>query len=118
MGGKSGIGSLAFAADGSMLAATCRDMVLLWDVDSGELRRTLTDSDGKGLAGTAFHPDGSLLASFGPTVKLWDVATGELRRTLPPLSKPPRSAAFSPDGSILAVADGKTVVLWGKRGRR
>ncbi|NQT14359.1 MAG: WD40 repeat domain-containing protein [Planctomycetes bacterium] len=106
--------SLVFAADGSTLASTDRNFIRLSDVATGELQRTLTDSDATGLA-MAFHPDGSLLVSCGTTVKLWDVATGELQRTIAGFNKPPRSVAFSPDGAFLAVAAHNTVQFWRSR---
>ncbi len=68
------------------------------------------------VAGVAFSPDGSLLASASAdhTVKLWDLATGRELRTLVGHGDWVTSVAFSPDGTLLCSGghDGH-VRLWG-----
>ncbi len=55
-----------------------------------------------------FSPDGRTLAAFGRgnTIQLWDVATRSLRTNLVVEPAPGFSAAFSPDGHILATTAG------------
>src|SRR5207245_9868035 len=73
------VGTVAFSADGSTLAAMCRDdKVRLWDVRSGALKRTLPWE--KGDAGVSLLSPADLLAAVGAdgAVKIWDLQTGAL----------------------------------------
>jgi WD40 repeat protein len=94
---------------------------------------TLLDGGGKVVRSVTFSPDGKILASAGDDGKarLWEVANRTLAKTLThkvtnPWPKPlaqvttfnpafsaSLSAAFSPDGTSLAVANGDgTISLW------
>ena len=90
----------------------------LWDVVTGEQKRTLTGTKHMHwVKSVAFSPDGRTLASGADsgTVCLWDPVTGELKRTLINGGSiiTSSSVAFSPDGHTLAIGnmDG-TVLLW------
>lgn len=86
------------------------DEVLLFDAQTGKLKRTLTEHRNYVHAIT-FSPNSKILASesyvlkgdisTGGEVKLWDVESGRLLRTLP-MPKMGASVAFSPDGQTLA----------------
>src|SRR5262249_23353933 len=75
--------SLAFAPTSKILASggSARDHVVrLWDVEKGELIRTLRGHSDE-VAGISFSPDGKTLASTGgmndTTVRYWDAAPGQ-----------------------------------------
>jgi RNA polymerase sigma factor (sigma-70 family) len=126
--------SLAFAPNSKTLASggSARDhIVRLWDVEKGELIRTLRGHSDE-VAGLSFSPDGKTLASTGgmndTTVRYWDVATGQLRLTVNKAKEGSKDGteavdgnwqswpmALSPDGKILARGRGAEVKFWDAR---
>ena len=77
-GHKGWVNSVAFSADGRMLASGSYDQtVRLWDVQTGQEIRGLKGHKG-GVSSVAFSADGRMLASGSTdqTVRLWDVQTG------------------------------------------
>ena len=90
------------------------DSIRLWDVVSGENKKTL-----KGHAGwvksVVYSPENNLIASGSTdkTVRLWDAISGLHKKTLTGHQFPVNSVCFSPDGQLLASgSDDKTVRLW------
>jgi WD40 repeat protein/serine/threonine protein kinase len=129
--------SLALAPDGRSLAAGgSNGVVRLWDLAAGTRRDPLSASrqatrGGPGwdaltrrplpvversddVRALAFAPDGRLLAVVcaDGTVQVWDAAAGEVRFLLPGGHEEAACAAFSPDGSALAVNRRGDVELW------
>ena len=118
------IGAIAFAPDGSGLAAgDWTGRVALWDSGlrhrAGILRNVFlapadpANGSAEGITALAFSPDGTTLAVGGDagTVQLWDIATQQPLD--PPLPTPGESVdtlAFSPDSTTL-YAGGKHVPL-------
>ncbi|MFF6783504.1 helix-turn-helix domain-containing protein [Streptomyces sp. NPDC012510] len=112
---REGIGAIAFAPDGSGLAAgDWTGRVAVWDGDlrhrAGILRNVFLtpvdpSSDSAELITTlAFSPDGGTLAVGGDagTVQLWDIATQQpLGPSLPTSGEGVDTLAFSPDSTTL-----------------
>lgn len=108
----------AFSPDGSLVVTTSRDQTArVWDAESGSEHFVLTHDapvylassdlvapDGAYIATGAFNADGTRLVTFaGSAARVWDLETGE--EVVPPLDHPDLSvysAAFSPDGTLIA----------------
>jgi WD40 repeat protein len=123
--------SVAFSPDDRLLATASSEglreggafvsEVRLWNPDTGELQKTLTERS-EGVLSVAFSPDGRTLAGVTGTgnaaakigkVKLWDVQTGELKWAVNGHTDFVTSVAYSPDGRLLASGSlDHAVKLW------
>jgi WD40 repeat protein len=114
--------ALAFSPDGTLLAGTpycigcVPQAVRVWRVADGTELPGFGDADDHGGGDVVFSPDGTLLAATSPgnrwpapaAVSVWKVADRSLVWRVPgadPSLAPnePESAAFSPDGALLAL---------------
>lgn len=101
----------AFSTDGRLLAAGGRNgRVILWDVATRQTVRSPLSTGGISIQGIAFSPDGRLVAAVvnSRTVYLWDVASGQAQDPIVAQRANLLSAAFSPDGRVLALGGGDT----------
>jgi WD40 repeat protein len=110
-----GVESVALSPDGrSVLTGSSDRTLMLWDVATGKLLRTLHGHSDR-VKTVAFSPDGRsvLSGSWDKTAKLWDAATGRLVHTFKGHSGTVDSVAFSPDGrNGLSGSEDKTIKLW------
>ncbi len=106
--------TIAFSADGRLLATGTDGVVKVWDWKNRQLLHSLPEHNFHSIA-VAFSGDGRLATgAFREGLKLWDPETGILLRTVLANPRHPVSAlAFSTDGVWLASANfGRTVELW------
>ena len=98
-----------FSLDGKMVLTGGADHTgRLWDARTGQpLGPPLAHAGEGAVAALAFTPDGSAVATGGDdgVVRLWSTATGKQLGMLPQRG-PLKCAAFSGDGSVLAVGSG------------
>jgi WD40 repeat protein/tRNA A-37 threonylcarbamoyl transferase component Bud32 len=104
---------IAFAADGRTLASTFAGRLRLWDTAS--LARTDLGDPGEDAV-LEFAAEGALLAEAGRfRLRLWDTAAGAVVAAGPTITTA-RDAisgvAFSPDGSLIATAEGSSARVW------
>ena len=92
---------LAYSEDGSMLASNYQ----IWDTATGELIARIGGYTG---AGVSFRHEGQMIAIGG---QVWDVATVQPKTTFNGYGSSSVEVSFSPDGKVLATANGR-VRLW------
>jgi WD40 repeat protein len=111
--------AFAFSADGSLLAAgdgfrgrssNPRGRVLIWEVRTGRLLRTLEGHEDI-VRSVAFSPDGKRLASGSDCVRVWELATGRELRQFRDSTRLCDGLAFTADGSKLGAA-GAAAFVW------
>ncbi|QFS48107.1 eIF2A-related protein [Nostoc sphaeroides] len=114
----SGVNSVTFSLDRSLIASASADTTIkLWHPD-GSLVKTLSGHEDV-VNSVSFSPDSQIVASASQdkTVKLWS-REGQLLATLLGHQGVVNSANFSPDGQIIASASSdKTVKLWSRDGK-
>jgi WD40 repeat protein len=110
------LSDLALSKDGNLLATGGKKGTLqLWETASGKLLRELKGHSMM-LRSLAFSPDDRYVVSLARNVIrgmviIHDTATGKvLRKDI--VGNAPQQVAFSPDGTLLGMADTDVVRLW------
>jgi WD40 repeat protein/tRNA A-37 threonylcarbamoyl transferase component Bud32 len=112
---EKGLNGLSWSADGKTIAAVGIDAAIrLWDAASGRPGRHLEGSGAFDLLAMAWSPDGTRLATGGPTgIRLWRTAPAEQVRDFPEGESPVYALAWSPRGQYLAASNGNgQIALW------
>jgi WD40 repeat protein len=116
VGHKDCVETLAFSADGAVLASASLDgRILLWDKSRGWKGRIFKQLGSPTCL--AFSPDGKTVAAGTESNRaiLWDLATGQEVGQLVGHGRQITSLSFSPDGeTILSGGADQTVRLWNR----
>ena len=117
--------SIVFSPDGRTLAGEGRNAIYLWDVKTGQRKKTPDERNYSpllGIVNIAFSPDGRTIAyRRGPNaIDLWDANSGQRKTTLIGTSAFNESnyadstgIAFSPDGrTIVSGGEDHIIRLW------
>jgi serine/threonine protein kinase/WD40 repeat protein/tetratricopeptide (TPR) repeat protein len=84
--------------------------VKIWNTRDGTLERTISE---QGSCDVVFSPDGRLLLTGSSAVyRCWDVSSGSMLYEIPRrhAGGQPGKGAFSPDGSLIAIAPTRSLV--------
>jgi WD40 repeat protein len=108
------IDALAVRADGKFFVTASADTdVRVWNAQTGErFGRKFSDV----ARALAFRPDGTVLMVAFDTAKTWDPRSGAVLATAKVGNS--TNLAFDQDGTTLAAATSRKIVLWGLRKRR
>lgn len=112
-------GIIALSPDGSVLARSDVDGLVVMDAATFEPRYTLAGDHG-GVSALAFSPDGTMLAAgYTDGIVVWDVAKQQPARTFEGHSSEVSDVAFSPDGTTLySIARDRLLLAWDVTGSR
>jgi WD40 repeat protein len=112
---KPGVIGLSLSRDGKTLLAAGSDGVIrVWDLASGEVKRTLTGHTNS-IYKAQFSPNEKLIASSSRdmTARIWDFATGRELHKLTGFRCAVKSVVFSPNGKMVAaVGNDGMLKLW------
>ena len=124
---QEGIDSLAFSADGKLLAAAISSGVIIWELKQGNQIGPLIGTSNRPTTSVAFSPDGSLLAMATRKGEIFLLSLNSLQDSEEGIVFPPEAHAnlieghtdgvtcvvFSPDGKLLASSShDHTIRLW------
>lgn len=102
-----------FNPQGNILATSVKDIVRLWNVNTGKLQKTFNTKDLSISNALYFSADGSTLVTvdYEGVAQVWDILTGSLRGTLK-VSGWILGVYLSRDGDTLTIWLGDGVLRW------
>jgi WD40 repeat protein len=113
---KDGAEHIAYSPDGRRIVFASKNIIKIWDPESGLKPQTLTGHTG-GITCFAYSPDGHRIVSGSKdkTIKIWDADSGCELQTLTGHTKKITSVEYSPNGRRIASgSDDYTIKIWGR----
>jgi WD40 repeat protein len=109
-----GLLSLALSPDGATVATGSRSgEIRVWKLSETPETATILSGHREPVAGLAWNPNGSLLASVGAALRIWEPAT-RVSRILTDHTAGLTGVQFSSDGTLIATSSqDNTVRIWG-----
>lgn len=120
------VGTLTFTADGLSIVATSNtdSTLYLWDMQTGKLKKKLVGHNGQVVSMSSQKPDlilsgSTIFEGENPSGKtrtgemaLWDSRAGKLVAKRKIEEAGVKQVSFVPNSTLVAVAVGKSIVLW------
>ena len=114
--------SVKFSADGKLVASVGEDNhVKVWNMETGELLKDITQPHKGRVNAACFHPDGKRLVTVGSDGKVivTNATTGAVSSQWTVSKSDITTIAISADGKLVAVGDNRgTVSLWDINGKK
>jgi small GTP-binding protein len=112
---------LRWSPDGRLLAASSREGTIgLWDADSGELVRSISEAPPGEVSDISWAPDSRLLvvSTIHNRLVIWNTEGQAVERVMPRAAEETyrgiRAVAWSPSGEAIAYNSGSEVRLWNR----
>jgi WD40 repeat protein len=108
---------LAYSANGKLLATANISVVQVWDLSTGTVLYTWSESNTEGFHSAAFSSNGQWVAfTQGSTLRVWDVVTESQQCTMEGHSDLVMCIAFSPDSTaVVSGSRDSTLRVWDAR---
>jgi RNA polymerase sigma factor (sigma-70 family) len=104
-----------FSQDGKTLVTSGLDRLFhVWDVKSGKELKSFSGPSGEVYYWATYSAGAKLAAAVGSDsiIRLWDLQEAKLTKEFEPKEKGMRAIQLSPDGKLLAAAQGRTIFLF------
>ena len=105
--------AIVFSADSTMLFAAADNVVLVYDVETGDvLRRFIGHSDRVNDIDVSADGRFAISASDDGTVILWDIASGQIVRRYTGHENTVQQVVFNANSTRAASSDGQEIIIW------
>ena len=111
-----GVRAMQLTPNGKILVSAGYNSIGVWNMATQHLIREIRTDNDATFCSIAISPDNQMLAAGGKNIWIWNLNTGEKLFQMQPTSESfdnvTHNVTFSPNGQILASANGKDIHLW------
>lgn len=108
--GAADLTSVAISGD-SVVAGTADGAIIIWDVNTGNLKRTIIKAHARMVVCVAIYENIIVSGSWDKTIKIWDLSSGNCRHTLKGHFGVVNCVAIAKDIIVSGSGD-KTLKVW------